>query len=50
MVTIVLTEEQAQWLHGALTDMTDLLEPEDIPEDIRGFIVDILQQLEPGGA
>lgn len=47
MVTIVLTEEQAQWLHNQLTDLVDLLEPEDIPEEIREFIHDILQQLEP---
>jgi hypothetical protein len=50
MVTIVLTKEQAQWLHVALTGMVDLLVPEDIPQEICEYISDILQQLEHGGA
>lgn len=50
MVTLVLTDEQAQWLYNQLTDLVDLLEPEDIPDEIREFINDIRQQFEPGGA
>lgn len=50
MITLVLADEQAQWLHNQLTDLVDLLEPEDIPEEIREFVNDILQQLEPGAA
>lgn len=47
MVTIVLTEEQADWLYEVLTAMMNLHAPD---HPLVEFISEIRQQLEPGGA
>lgn len=47
MITIVLTEEQADWLYQSLTSIMDLHDSDD---PLVEFIEEIRQQLEVGGA